>query len=1124
MRFNNSFIIRKFSEFSLRTKFITGFMIVSMLSVGLVSGVAELTIRPQLKADIARNLHSLSKSQATAIGNLLARQISALNTLSRSALVVTAVRFANASYAESLSADPDMAIILAEIMTLHEQWQTAENTDPLIRKRLVGVRTFREFRRLFPDHKDIFITDQYGALTAATYRTPFYYYGDKVWWQAASDNGQGNVYIGLPEFNDSSRNFDLMIAVPIRNPGTQEVIGILHSSYCLDEFVDLLASVRFGETGEFNLYFPNSTVLRGVQYTSELSPGLVPVQADTADSLTRFTPGTTPFLELNYNGTPCFLGQTRITSATGEPDIGHLNWRVIAHIKRDEALLPVQQQTSNNLRLALIITTVSIIGGIIVSQRLTTPIARLTEDIRIIASGNFEKSIQSGRKDEIGQLITDVDKMRLSVMQASKELERLLNEVRVKNAKLERLDKFKDEFLANISHELRTPLNGIIGIAESLTGGDVGPLTEKQQYNLSLIVWSGRRLTNLVNDILDFSKMRQKKLQLWTKPVNMRTVADMVLTLSQPSVGNKNIRLVNQIPPDLPAAEADENRVQQILHNLVANAVKFTEKGMVTISARIQDEHFAPAELANPGACPGLPIQTEQKSIRQQYLAVTVSDTGIGIPEDKLEVIFGAFEQADGSTEREYGGTGLGLAITRNLVNLHGGLIQADSEPGKGSDFSFTLPVSDGKAEALQVADILRLPARIAGISGKPSAAGYAEAPEEQADIDVPPKHLCGDTFCNVLAVDDEPINLQVLKNHLISEYFLVTAVTSGKEALAALEGEHQFDIVLLDIMMPEMSGYEVCQRIRKKYLPNELPVVMLTAKNQVEDMVAGFGAGASDYLTKPFFKHELISRIDTHVSLKYLHISQTRAITEAKLLRQEIEFARNIQTALLPERLNMAGYDIAACCEPADEVGGDYYDVISIAGYNWLVIGDVSGHGLTSGLVMMMVQTAIHTVLIEYPDMLPSDLLSVVNKIIYNNLKRMDEAKHMSIIILAVGMDGNFSFAGMHEDILIWRADAGKVDTIETDGMWIGLEPDISQWLSTKTLRLDSGDCMVLFTDGITEARDKDCNFFGDKLLVKIIEESGHRPASEIRKKITDTLEPWEKPDDVTFVVVKRK
>jgi len=248
-----------------------------------------------------------------------------------------------------------------------------------------------------------------------------------------------------------------------------------------------------------------------------------------------------------------------------------------------------------------------------------------------------------------------------------------------------------------------------------------------------------------------------------------------------------------------------------------------------------------------------------------------------------------------------------------------------------------------------------------------------------------------------------------------------------------------------------------------------------------------------------------------------------TENLKEQERLKSEMELAKKIQTVLLPKKPEITGYEISASCEPSEEVGGDYYDVISVGGYDWIVIGDVSGHGVTAGLVMMMVQTAIHTVLNENAETEPSRLLTVINKTIYNNIELMGESKHMTIIVLAAGKEGKFSFSGSHEDILIRRAETGKVEVVESEGMWIGLEPDISGYLSDDILKMEDGDCMVLFTDGITEAICKEGKLFGDERLIRVIEESGDKSAAEIRENIINELEFCEKPDDVTLVVMKK-
>ena len=292
------------------------------------------------------------------------------------------------------------------------------------------------------------------------------------------------------------------------------------------------------------------------------------------------------------------------------------------------------------------------------------------------------------------------------------------------NDKLREADKLKDEFLANTSHELRTPLNGIIGIAEALTAGVAGNPNQEMKENLQMIVGSGKRLASLVNDILDFSKLKSRELTLQLKPIDIRSVTQIILTLSEPMKAGKKLDLINEIPDHLPSVLADENRIQQILYNLIGNAIKFTGEGSVVVSA-------------------------EQKG---KWVEVSVTDTGVGIPKDKHDTIFMTFEQADGSTEREYGGTGLGLSITQKLVELHGGEIGLESSPGNGTRFFFTVPVSGESAESTEKRETLVRPVE------------NIETPVSPVKGNHLPSLNGGRKKISILVVDDEPINQQVFE------------------------------------------------------------------------------------------------------------------------------------------------------------------------------------------------------------------------------------------------------------------------------------------------------------------------------------------------------------------------
>ncbi|MBF0352864.1 MAG: response regulator [SAR324 cluster bacterium] len=402
---------------------------------------------------------------------------------------------------------------------------------------------------------------------------------------------------------------------------------------------------------------------------------------------------------------------------------------------------------------------------------------------------------------------------------------------------LKQANAMKDEFLANTSHELRTPLNGIIGIADSLLEGTAGRISEQVRENLEMIVTSGKRLSNLINDILDFSKMRHHDLELKLQPVDLFSMLTMIQMLMKPLMRNKSVLILNQIPPDFPFLMADENRLQQILLNLLGNALKFTHQGEITLHA-------------------------EQRDGRAR---ISITDTGIGIASEKLEVIFHSFEQADGSVSREYGGTGLGLAITRKLVELHGGTIEVSSTLGIGTTFTFDLEISDMREsqESAKTRDALLELSRIRNSFDTDTQAQSRENSGYSVTRSISPKNAVG----SIMIVDDEPVNLQVLNNYLSASNYHVIQANDGIHALELMEKERP-DLILLDLMMPRMSGYEVCQKLRQDYSATELPVIMLTAKSQINDLLQGLKDGANDYLIKPFNREELLARISTHLSL----------------------------------------------------------------------------------------------------------------------------------------------------------------------------------------------------------------------------------------------------------------
>ena len=425
-------------------------------------------------------------------------------------------------------------------------------------------------------------------------------------------------------------------------------------------------------------------------------------------------------------------------------------------------------------------------------------------------------------------------------------------ELNKKNASLLKSNAIKDEFLANTSHELRTPLNGIIGIAESLLQGTIGHLKAPVNDNLKIIASSGRRLSNLINDILDFSIVKDRHIKLNQKSVDLRSVVDIVLTSTRILASEKELRLVNDIPLSLPVVYADEERLQQILFNLVGNAIKFTNKGSITIAA---------------------------KSLGK-YINVSVEDTGIGISNDNLSDIFESFEQVDNKNTTKHNGIGLGLSITKHLVELHGGRIYLKSEMGKGSTFSFDLKKSDRVNEQFDH-----------NITNQ-----YKKKHNSQLTKLYPSNNLfipAGSPF--ILVVDDDPVNLHVVCNYLTLLKVEVVTCVNGQKALEAIKKYGKPSLVLLDIMMPDMTGYDVCKEVRKKFNSSELPVILLTAKTTQPDILQGFESGANDYLIKPFSGEELIARVKTSIKLENTH----RVLKENTELKKEIKLRKETESRL---------------------------------------------------------------------------------------------------------------------------------------------------------------------------------------------------------------------------------
>ena len=420
----------------------------------------------------------------------------------------------------------------------------------------------------------------------------------------------------------------------------------------------------------------------------------------------------------------------------------------------------------------------------------------------------------------------------------SLELQSIKAELEGKARLLEQNSRYKSEFLANMSHELRTPLNSLLILTRILLDNEEGRLSEKQLEYTKAIYSSGEQLLQLINDILDLSKAESGKVQVNKELVRMSELLLFAEKMFMPVAREKKLAFTIEQAPDVPdILYSDPQRIMQIMNNLLANAFKFTEQGGVTLKVDGFGEQLATGSY--------------------DWIKISVTDTGIGIPEEKQGIIFEAFQQADGTTSRKYGGTGLGLSISRNIAELLGGSIGLESSEGIGSTFSLYLPLDE---EAVRSAPMVF--ARVEAASGKVEAVG--EQPEEV-------KPLQGHT---VLVVDDDIRNVFALTAVLEAQKLTVLFAENGYDGLVKLDEHPEIDLVLMDIMMPEMDGITAIQAIRSKPHYQQLPVIALTAKAMKTDQERCMEAGASDYLSKPVQQEQLVSLIRSWIFRDYTRIS----------------------------------------------------------------------------------------------------------------------------------------------------------------------------------------------------------------------------------------------------------
>jgi signal transduction histidine kinase/CheY-like chemotaxis protein len=530
-------------------------------------------------------------------------------------------------------------------------------------------------------------------------------------------------------------------------------------------------------------------------------------------------------------------------SVRGEPDPGLARrlmhgeeyHRAKGSIMRpiDEFLAMVEERTAREMEelrardrqlaltavgLMLVAVGVVLLAIFGLQRRVVRPVTELAEAAHRVEGGDYSRRLSVRRRDEVGRLTGAFNLMSASIERDIEGRERAAAELAEARAAAESASRAKSAFLANMSHELRTPMNAVIGYSEMLAEEMTDAGDDDYVPDVEKIQAAGKHLLALINDVLDLSKIEAGRMDLYLERFDLREMLDEAVVTVTPLVEQNGNVLATEFDDDLGAMRADLTKVRQSLFNLLSNAAKFTHNGTITLGARRQREGKA------------------------DRISLSVGDTGIGIPPEKLDLVFEEFSQADGSTTRDFGGTGLGLAISRRFCVMMGGDITVKSRAGEGSTFSIGLPAS---------VDVLK------------AAKAAAAAGGQTVELAAGESHGVSPAGHPVLVIDDEADARDLLRRTLEGDGFDVRTAESGEEGLR-LARELGPSAITLDVMMPGMDGWEVLRRLKADPELQRIPVVMASI---LHEKGMGFSLGAAEYLTKPVDRKLLLHLVGKYAA-----------------------------------------------------------------------------------------------------------------------------------------------------------------------------------------------------------------------------------------------------------------
>ncbi|MFQ5454756.1 MAG: ATP-binding protein [Nitrospirota bacterium] len=632
-------------------------LIFYIFGIGLLGIAAGLSIiyfigRDSIKQSIGDSFMKLASLTSDKLELLIEHHIEESFSFGSSVNLLTIVERSNELYQDENETD-----IIGDIRAIEERWSDIDEGDRILSEILNNNASLymRNYERQHDNiniidrgvHYNIIATDIMGKVTAALNKPSHYYYGDKVWWKSAYNNGNGRVYLSDIEYDDDLKAYTFGIAAPIMDGN--KVIGVLYMIHNVDIFFRWVTSIKVGET-DHTMLASSDGVLLFCPIFPIRSHSLHP---ELREEIFKDKPGWGVTVnDVHYKGEAINgYAPVGITVSFGLNNFGGKRWYIFTSQNPEETYSPI-----NRLLKWIVISGFMVLGivsvlGSIVAKRIISPIKELKRGAELIGDGNLDYSIYVDTGDEIEDLASEFNEM-------AKKLKKSYTG-------LEQLSRIKSEFVSKVSHELRTPLTSIKGFVEILLSYDGIEEGVRKDF-LTIINEESTRLSRLINDLLDLSKIEAGKVEWQIRPINLTEIIEFSIKSMRALAIDKNLSISTRIADNIPLIMGDKDKLLQVLENLINNAIKFTHKGKIIVGADIYG-----------------------KNVR-----IFVSDTGIGIPEKDMEKIFERFHQLGDTEKGKPKGTGLGLAISREIAAYLGGSIYCESKVGKGSTFYLIIPAA----------------------------------------------------------------------------------------------------------------------------------------------------------------------------------------------------------------------------------------------------------------------------------------------------------------------------------------------------------------------------------------------------------------------------------------------